>query len=323
MTPASTSDASMAYLHTAGPAADPVTRLGWGLGLVSVAVVVIIAALLLGAVLRRRDVRDGEVAEVSREGAGLNWIYIGVGISSVVLAACAIWTLVTLSAVAHPAVKPAFTVRVTGLQWWWRLRYENGEAGQVFTTANELHVPVGQPVRLELESGDVIHSFWVPQLAGKTDTIPGQTNVSWFQADRPGVYRGQCAEYCGAQHAHMALQVVAETPAQFRAWWQAQLAEAAPAPAPGNVQAGAALVQAHCAACHTVRGTDAGGLVGPDLTHLMSRRTIAGGTLPNDAPHLADWITHSQHIKPGTKMPEFALSASDLSAVVSYLSTLR
>lgn len=312
----------MSYLHTVGPAADPVTRLGWGLGLISVTVVVIIAALLLGAVLRQRAASD-QGPDVSRDGAGMRWIYIGVGISSVVLAGCAIWTLLVLTAVAHPATKPAFTVRVTGLQWWWRVRYEDGHAGQVFTTANELHVPVGQPVRLELESGDVIHSFWVPQLSGKTDTIPGQTNVSWFQADKPGVYRGQCAEYCGAQHAHMALQVVAEPPAQFQAWWQAQLAAAGPAPAAGPAAAGAALVQARCSACHTVRGTDAGGIVGPDLTHLASRRTIAGGTLPNDAQHLADWISHSQRIKPGTKMPEFALSAADLSNVVAYLSTLR
>jgi len=312
----------MSYLHTVGPAADPVTRLGWGLGLVSVAVIVIIGALLLAAVLRRQGT-PGEVADISREGEGLRWIYIGVGISSVVLAACAIWTLLVLTAVAHPATKPAFTVRVTGLQWWWRLRYENGDASQVFTTANELHVPVGQPVRLELESGDVIHSFWVPQLGGKTDTIPGQTNVTWFQADRPGVYRGQCAEYCGEQHAHMALQVVAEPPAAFQAWWQAQLVAAAAAPAAGPAAAGAALVQARCGACHTVRGTDAGGLVGPDLTHLASRRTIAGGTLPNDAQHLADWIAHAQRIKPGTRMPEFALSAGDLSNVVVYLSTLR
>lgn len=312
----------MSYLHTVGPAADPVTRLGWGLGLISLAVIVIIAALLLGAVLRRRGAAAHQ-ADVMRQGAGLRWIYIGVGLSSVVLAACAIWTLLVLSSVAHPASKPAFTVRVTGLQWWWQVRYEDGQAHQIFTSANEVHVPVGQPVRLELESGDVIHSFWVPQLGGKTDAIPGQTNVSWFQADRPGVYRGQCAEFCGAQHAHMALQVVAEPPAAFQAWWQAQLAPAPPAPAAGPVAAGAALVQARCSACHTVRGTDAGGILGPDLTHLASRATIAGGTLPNDASHLAMWITQAQRIKPGTKMPEFALSRGDLSNLVAYLSTLR
>jgi cytochrome c oxidase subunit 2 len=315
-------DTPMSYLHTAGPAADPVTRLGWGLGVVSVLVMVIIAALLLGAVLRRRGAAPDHPG-VSREGDGLRWIYIGVGVSSVVLAACAIWTLLTLSAVAHPATRPAFTVRVSGAQWWWRLRYEDGTPHQVFTTANELHVPVGQPVRLELESEDVIHSFWVPQLAGKTDTIPGLTNVSWFQADKPGVYRGQCAEYCGAQHAHMSLRVIADPPAVFQAWWQAQLAPALPPPPNGPAAAGAALVLSRCSACHTVRGAGAGGIMGPDLTHLASRRTIAGGTLPNDPQHLSDWIAHAQHTKPGTKMPEFAFTHAELDAVVAYLSTLR
>jgi cytochrome c oxidase subunit 2 len=310
----------MSYLHTAGPAADPVTRLGWGLGLVSVAVVLIISALLLAAVFRTRA---GSAAppDPSRQGEGMRWIYIGVSVSSVVLLACAIWTLVTLTAVARPATTPAFTVRVTGLQWWWRLRYENANPGQTFSTANELHVPVGQPVRLELESADVNHSFWVPQLAGKTDMIPGQTNVSWIQADRAGDYRGQCGEYCGAQHAHMALHVVAQEPAAFAAWWRGQLGAAAPT-LPGAA-GGAALVLDRCSACHTIRGTSAGGLVGPELTHLMSRATIAGGTLPNDASHLADWIAHTQRIKPGTTMPEFALTEAQMRDVIAYLSTLR
>src|SRR5438067_6578536 len=159
MSPSST---PMSYLVTAGPAADPVTRLDWGLIAVSVAVILIIGALLLGAVLRARPDRPGfgPVARAEAD-SGLRWIYIGAGISSVVLAACAIWTLLTLTAVARPATQPALTVRVTGLQWWWRLRYEGGGPGSVFTTANELHIPVGRPVRLELEGGDVIHSFWV------------------------------------------------------------------------------------------------------------------------------------------------------------------
>ncbi|QOY94348.1 cytochrome c oxidase subunit II [Massilia sp. UMI-21] len=318
-------DTPMSYLVTAGPAADPVTRLNWGLIAVSLAVVAIIAALLLGAVLRRRPHRPGFGAvERTSANSGLRWIYIGTGISSVVLAACAIWTLLALSAVTRPAVAPAFTVRVTGLQWWWRLRYEGAEAGgnAAFLTANELHIPVGKPVRLELEGGDVIHSFWVPRLGGKTDTIPGLTNVSWIQADRPGVYRGQCGEYCGAQHAHMAMQVVAEPEPAFRAWWQAQLAAAAPA-APGPALPGARLVQQHCAVCHAIRGTDADGLLGPDLTHLMSRRTIAAGTLPNDPAHLARWIAHPQQVKPEARMPAVVLSDSELRDVVAYLTTLR
>lgn len=315
----------MSYLHTAGPAGDPVTRLGYGLGAVSVAVVLIIAALLLGAILRRRPPRQagaGAMPEVRREGDGMRWIYIGVALTSVVLVACAIWTLLTLSAVAHPAATPAFTIRVTAQQWWWRVRYEDGQADHIFLTANEIHIPVGRPVRLELESADVIHSFWVPQLAGKTDMIPGLTNVAWFQADRAGVYRGQCGEFCGAQHAHMALAVVAEPPAQFEAWWRRQLQAAAPG-AVGSAAAGQRLLQERCAACHTVRGIDAGGLVGPDLTHLMSRARIAGGSLPNDSAHLREWIGHAPDVKPGTTMPGFALSRSDMGDLLAYLTTLH
>lgn len=316
-------DTPMSYLLAAGPAAAPVTRLNWGLIAVSLLVILIIGGLLLGATLRRRSSPPGfGRVERTQADAGLRWLYVGVGISSVVLAGCAIWTLLTLSAVARPAVEPAFTVRVTGMQWWWRLRYEGASPNSIFLTANELHIPVGKPVRLELEGGDVIHSFWVPQLGGKTDTIPGLTNVSWFQADRPGVYRGQCGEYCGLQHAHMAIRVVAEPEPAFRAWWQAQLQAAAPADA-SAVPAGARLVQERCAACHAIRGTGAGGLLGPDLTHLMSRQTIAAGTLPNDPAHLARWITHSQDIKPGTKMPSIALSDAELRDVVAYLTTLR
>lgn len=316
----------MSYLHTYGPAADPVTRLGWGLGIVSVLVVLIISALLLGAVLRRRaPLGAGQVdpLAIGRQGNGLRWIYIGVSISSVVLLGLAVWTMFTISAVSRPATTAAFTIRVTGYQWWWRARYEGGEAARTFTTANEIHIPVGQPVRLELESADVIHSFWVPQLGGKTDTIPGLTNISWMQADKAGIYRGQCGEYCGMQHAHMALLVVADPPAEFQAWWNVQLADAGDRKLDAAAQDGAAVFASHCAACHAVRGTDAGGILGPDLTHLMMRHTIAAGTLPNDADHLADWIRHAQAIKPGAGMPDIALDDAQLKLVVAYLQTLH
>lgn len=345
----------MSYLHTYSPGADPVTRLGWGLGIVSIAVVVIITGLLLLAIMRRREpanAHNSDPLHVGREGKGMRWIYIGVGVSTVVLFALAIWTLVTIAAVARPPAAAAFTVRVTGYQWWWRVRYEDRDASRTFTTANEIHIPVGMPVRLELEGGDVIHSFWVPQLGGKTDTIPGQTNVSWIQADKAGVYRGQCAEYCGAQHAHMALLVVAEPPVSFAAWWEQQLQPAAaalassampqrfaevsaPGTTPGgastepkpassaSLPAGQAVFTTYCGACHAVRGTDAGGIYGPDLSHLMQRHLIAAGTVPNDAAHLADWIRHAQSIKPGTRMPNIALSDGDLSTVVAFLQSLH
>jgi cytochrome c oxidase subunit 2 len=177
-------------------------------------------------------------------------------------------------------------------------------------------------VRGELASTDVIHSFWIPQLAGKMDVIPGQTNVMWLQADRPGVYRGQCGEYCGAQHAHMALALVADPPEAYRAWIDGQLREAA-APASATAQRGHDAFVAHCGACHTVRGAGAGGILGPDLTHLMSRRTLAAGLLANTPGNLAAWIADSQALKPGSRMPRLALSGPELASVVAYLETLK
>jgi cytochrome c oxidase subunit 2 len=312
----------MSYLHTFGPAGDPATRLGVGLGIVSIVVMVVITALLLAGIYRRRaPVENARELTVSRDEGGVSWIYVGVATSTVVLVACIVWTLFTVAAVAMPARAADVTLEVTASQWWWSVRYGHHDAAHVFDVANEIHIPVGKPVRLELTSADVIHSFWVPQLVGKTDLIPGQTNVMWLQADQAGVYRGQCGEYCGAQHAHMALYVVADSPEQFQAWTQRQLAEAAPAGE--RVRHGAQTFVAHCGACHRVRGTEAGGILGPDLTHLMSRQTIAAGLLPNTPGNLAAWISNSQALKPGSRMPTLALSGNDLAAVIGYLGTLE
>ncbi len=210
----------MSYLRTFGPAGYPVTRLGWGLGIISISVVVIIGLLLLGASSRRRDMRavgDPNALVVRRDAGGMAWIYIGVGISSLVLIGAMIWTLVVTAVVAHPSSTPALTVQISASQWWWALRYGTEQSSRTFTSANEIHIPIGQPVRFEVTSTDVIHSFWVPKLGGKIDVIPGQTNVTWLQADKPGIYRGQCAVFCGAQHARMALQVIARSPTDFRA----------------------------------------------------------------------------------------------------------
>ena len=227
----------------------------------------------------------------------------------------------TVAAVAMPT-RTVLTLQVTAAQWWWSVRYQSGEPDRVFTTANEIHIPVGRPVRIELTSQDVIHSFWIPQLAGKMDVIPGQTNVAWLQADQPGAYRGQCGEYCGAQHAHMAMYVIADAPQEYALWVRDQL-RAAATPASEAARFGAQAFAAHCAACHAVRGTDAGGILGPDLTHLMSRQTIAAGLLPNTPGNLAAWIADSQALKPGSRMPALALSGRDLSATRTYLQTLH
>lgn len=313
----------MGYWTTSGPAADPITRLGWGLGIVALAVTAIVAVLLMLAILRRRErPTDPRSLTVRSDEGGLAWLYVGVGTSTVVLIACAVWTLFTIAAVAMPARAGEMVVRVDAAQWWWGVRYESSVPSQIFSVANEIHIPVGQPVRIELTSTDVIHSFWIPQLAGKMDVIPGQTNVTWMQADRPGVYRGQCGEFCGAQHAHMGLLVVADSPDDYQVWRQAQLQPAAPPVAPAALRGHAAFL-AHCAACHTVRGGQAGGILGPDLTHLMSRRTIAAGTLPNTPGNLAAWVANAQALKPGSRMPSMNLAASDLIDVVGYLNTLR
>ncbi len=321
----SAANTPMAYLHTAGPAADPVTQLGWGLSIVSIIVVVVIAILLLAAIRRKRSTADEQATDEGRmmpirEREGLAWIFVGTGISAVILFACAVWTLWTLAAIAKPTSEPRVTIEVRGFQYWWRVRYLDADGRVLVTTANEIHIPVGQPVRFQLSGGDVIHSFWVPSLGGKMDAIPGQTNVTWLQADQAGRYRGQCGEYCGQQHAHMALFVDAEPPADFERWMSQQRSDAAPA---ATAAAGREVFAKNCAGCHAVRGTPASGALAPDLTHLMSRGTIAAGALPNDPPDLRRWIAHTQDVKPGSEMPTVPLDANELDSVLAYLQTLR
>jgi len=318
-------DSPLNYLRSSGPAADPITQLGWGLLAISLLVTLIIAVLLVMAIFRRREKLTADAQgrmPVGRGAGGMSWIYIGIGITTVVLFASTIWTLLTISAVANPARKPALTLEVTGHQWWWEVKYLNDNPSQTFVTANEIHIPVGQPVRLKLATDDVIHSFWVPQLAGKADIIPGQNNTTWIQANAPGDYAGQCMEYCGVQHAHMAFHVIAQNPADFATWRAQQLA---PAAAPGSdaLQRGQHVFMSRCSVCHTVRGTMAGGNLGPDLTHLASRGTLAAGELPNNAASRAAWITGAQTLKPGCSMPSLQLSTEELNSVVAYLGSLE
>jgi cytochrome c oxidase subunit 2 len=315
------STAPLNYLQSSGPHADPVTALTWGLLIISVAVVVIVTVLVVAGVITRRA-PPGADAPV-REGPNAHaWFYVGLTLTVIALAVSAIWTFQVLAAVNSPAAKPALTIQVVGHQWWWEVRYVGASPGEGFATANEIHLPIGQPMLVELTGADVIHSFWIPALAGKTDTIPGRTNLTWLQADHAGVYRGQCTEYCGAQHAHMAVYAVADPPAAFEAWRQAEIA---PPPAPTTPLAisGLQVFQAHCSACHAVRGTQADGIVGPDLTHLMSRQTLAAGALPNGEASLAGWVSNPQAIKPDAQMPASNLSGPELNAVVAYLETLK
>jgi cytochrome c oxidase subunit 2 len=215
------------------------------------------------------------------------------------------------------------TVRVIGHQWWWQVQYPADGPHLEFETANEIRVPAGQSVSVELETADVIHSFWVPSLMGKMDLINNQQNRIQFTARNTGIYRGQCAEFCGLQHAHMALTVVAVSSEDFEQWRAAQIASAA-TPQDAATRKGAQLfVSRGCALCHAVRGTPAGGRMGPDLTHLASRSTIAAGALPMSAANLAAWISDPQHIKPGNFMPRMRIDADEMIAITKYLESLQ
>src|SRR5947209_5170515 len=218
-------------------------------------------------------------------------------------------------------------VTVVGRQWWWEYTYDHYNGRELgFTTANELHVPasedgVPRPVYLALKSADVCHSFWVPRLAGKTDLIPGRINSMWFQADRPGLYLGQCAEYCGTQHANMMIRVVADAPGDFESWVEN---ERKPATEDAQVSAGrSAFLAQSCVNCHRVRGTAAQGTYAPDLTHLMNRQTLASGMVPNTPENLRRWVADPQPIKPGCLMPAFGLGDRERDDIVRYLLTLR
>jgi cytochrome c oxidase subunit 2 len=313
------------YLTSSGSRADGIVALTWFTLVVSILVSVIIAALVWRASIRFHG--NGGAAEtvavpVERGGDGFRWVRIGLIISAVPLLVTLVWTMAVLAEVSGPPANPALVIDVTGHQWWWEATYHGAQPSDLFTTANELHIPVGVPVMVKLHGADVIHSFWVPKLAGKTDAIPGQNNLTWLKANAPGRYRGQCTEFCGFQHAKMGFEVVAEPRDAFERWRVSQL-QTAPPPATPLQRQGLAVVQYRCGLCHAVRGTEAGSHYGPDLTHLMSRRLIAAGALPNTKGALTGWIQSPQSVKPGTLMPNQHLDASDLIAVSAYLETLK
>lgn len=319
-------DAPLQYLFGAGPRA--VSNLTWGVLLIAVFVAVIVTGVLLFATFRKRDdqapdstgLRTGDRQLVAPTGNPIPLIYAGLVASTLVLFGVTIWTMVTLADVAAPPSKSSVSIEVVGHQWWWEVKYLNSDPSQIFITANEIHIPANEPIAIQLRAADVIHSFWVPALAGKTDLIPGQINKTWILADRAGTYRGQCTEYCGLQHAHMGLEVIATSREEFDAWRRNQLRAASQSELGSS---GLRVFMQKCAVCHAVRGTPAGGRVGPDLTHLMTRHTIAAATLPNRIGYLSGWVADPQHIKPGSKMPRLQIEGQELSDVTSYLETLN
>ncbi|HEY2024718.1 cytochrome c oxidase subunit II [Paraburkholderia sp.] len=329
-------------LHPAGVQAAHIVRL-WHLSLIVCGAV--FAAVLFATLvaLLRRPHAHGDHDEPPHDALSPRPVERGpqravavASIASVVLLfGLIVADVLTDRALSRMPVDDALHIEVTGEQWWWKVDYPRDGQHPAFTTANELHVPAGRPVIVALKAGDVIHSFWMPNLHGKKDMLPGLDSTIEFRADKPGVYRGQCAEYCGAEHALMAMLVIAEPPERYAQWRAQQAAPAATGALDGqsaqSAQSADALAQhgmqifqqASCANCHTVRGTSAQGTLGPDLTHLMSRQTIASGALPNTQQNLAAWIRDPEALKPGTTMPVVPLSASDRQAVVAWLGTLR
>lgn len=276
---------------------------------------VVVVALLLFVVWRYRD-RPGRGEPRPIHGhLGLEFVWTLIPV--VIVISIAVPTIATVFRTNAPPPARALRVEVVGRQWWWEIRYP--ELGVV--TANELHLPVGRPVTLALTSGDVIHSFWVPQLGGKRDLIPGKVNHLTLTIERPGQYPGQCAEFCGISHANMRLWVVAEMPLAFEAWAARQ--KAPPAEPTGQAAEGReAFLAAGCVACHTVRGV-AFGVLGPDLTHFGSRRTLAAGLLPNTPGQLARWLADPPAVKPGSRMPKLPLTEGQVVALVAYLGSLK
>jgi cytochrome c oxidase subunit 2 len=304
-------------LDPASPQQHSIVTLFWVMaGVAAFGVAFIVFLLWLG--WHRRD-REGMPGG---ERAGVTLIVLlGVAAPLVSLAALFVWSDVfVLKATSAPNPKSTdLTVEVIGHQWWWEARYPGTRA----VTANEIHIPAGERVNLVGRSADVIHSFWVPELNRKIDLIPGKTNRIILEASRPGRFRGECYEFCGLQHAHMGLWVVADPPARYRAWL-ANMAKDAPAPATATERRGRSVfLREACSACHQIRGTPALARVGPDLTHLATRETIAAATLPNRPGYLGGWILDPQHSKPGVRMPSLALTGPELQALLAYLESLK
>jgi len=301
-------------LHPHSPAEQRITVLWWVMfGVAMVGIALVGTLLALGWIRRSQATLPFGAGE--RGGTALV-IGLGIGMPLVLLTALFVWSdiFVIRSTAAPPAGSTSMTVRVTGHQWFWEIRYPRTDA----VTANELHIPTHTRVNVEGTTADVIHSLWVPELNRKIDLIPGRTNSVLLYADRAGTYAGECAEFCGLQHAHMLLIVIAQPRAQYEAWLRDNVA-----PARATTGPGARIFMDDCASCHEIRGTDARGQVGPDLTHVASRTTLAAGTIPDDRAHLAEWLRDPQHVKPGNKMPQVRLSDADRAALVAYLESLR
>ena len=288
---------------------------------------VAVIAMLIGSLARRRRAGEANVVESGRHHQTHPLMRTGlIGWGSVVsvgLALLAIASFFADRSMARAATNEKLSITLTANQWWWDVTYNSADASKTLRTANELHLPVNVPVRIQLKSNDVIHSFWVPSLAGKQDLIPGRETDISITPRKVGIYRGQCAEFCGTQHAHMALAVQVEPYGQFLKWWRHQLRPAAAPTTPLTLAGYNFVTGRQCSSCHAIAGTTASSHFGPDLTHFASRRSIAAGTLPMTTGNIYGWVEDPQSAKPGNHMPTIGLEPGQLHAVVAYLESLK
>jgi cytochrome c oxidase subunit II len=304
-------------LDPRGSGAERIAGLTYLLLWISGIVFVIVCIGLAASVIRGRNKPDDVDKREMRWGGPFILISGGI-IPAIVLAGVFVISVRDQSLLSRAAAGSTMTIDVVGHLWWWEARYPNGAV-----TANEIHIPVGETVRLRLTTDDVIHSFWVPQLQAKTDMINGHVNYMWLDADEPGRYRGQCAEFCGLEHAKMLFFVVAEPRPVFDEWLDNEALDVAAPFTPTAEEGERIFLEGSCAGCHAIRGTEAGETLGPDLTHLATRETLASGIVPNNAANLEELILHPQAVKPGITMPPTSLSEDELNALVEYLQQLR
>ena len=307
-------------LSPQGPAAREIASLWWIMFWLGLAVFVLFAVLLARGLLRGRHGDPTNDAPAISAQSRRRWLVLGgVVMPAVVLVVVLVATVETMADLQSEPPADALQVEIVGHQWWWEITYPD----EAVTTANEIHIPVGRSVEFTLTSADVIHSFWVPELGGKLDLLPEDENVLVLQADTAAVYRSQCAEFCGLQHANMGLIVVAEPPDEFQSWLEGQ-AQAPADPAAGDaVQGQEVFLRSNCVDCHAIRGTSEPTKPGPDLTHYAGRTSISAAMLPDTPQQLREWIADPQHFKEGTSMPAADLSDDDLDALVTYLQGLQ
>jgi cytochrome c oxidase subunit 2 len=316
-------DIAQSVLSPAGAQASSIHQL-WSLMLWTTTIVCVVVLAFIAVALFRNARGNAEVViPASPERSLTRAVWAATTLTVVILVMLLIASIVMTRGVESLQASQAVTINIIGHQWWWEIEYEDSVPSQRVLTANEIHIPVGRPIVLKVSSRDVIHSFWVPNLQGKRDLIPGYTTAIWLQADRPGIFRGQCAEFCGLQHAHMALDVVAEPAADFYRWLQGMRKPASPPQTEEQRRGHDVFMSRRCAGCHAITGSEAFGQVGPDLTHIGSRITIGAGTLPNTRDHMNAWVKNPQASKPGNQMPPNPLSDDESRALLAYLDFLK